>query len=161
MRPDFISRDDFRSWLSTTSLKKLFRVGPWHVMTYINKCEQSGRPLPVRLVDGVKRWRPIDIYVRAKADCLELRLPEAKQVEQDIATLRAELASLRAAVEIEKHTFEQRDLMAALTGKAPASEREIVEKCQPYSRISGVYFRLFGTWCVSPCFTPPVTILTT
>lgn len=135
-RPDFIPRELFRQYLSSSEINKHIRVGKNQGYSYVCKCRQDGRP--IRSVDG--KHRLLDIVSRARADGLEVAPSREREIKRDIAALTAELEALRKEIATEKHLLDMSNASRSLTGATLLTEEEIVAGKMDLPIKSGVYF---------------------
>lgn len=153
-RPEFISREKFRQWLSTTEINRHMIVGGVQPGSYVARAERLGNPIQHRIAQGQKRWRLIDIVARANAhgDPVEpvretALIQGVRELERRKASLQAEVSALTDYVERERHSLVLDKVSHRLTGKSLLTSCEIAAGSTEIPRYSGVYFLLKGT-CV-------------
>lgn len=141
-RPQFIARNCFRAWLPPSHLNRLMLIDGIQPMSYVARVARTGRPLRHAVIYGQKRWRPLDLVARARADALMIQPPADVRLQREIDALQAELEALQVAVLQEKHRLCLEAISTKLTGATLLTEREIVASRLPLPDRSGVYFLL-------------------
>jgi hypothetical protein len=146
-RPDFISSELFRSYLSTSVLSKHIMIGGVGVGGYVSRRERLGNPVRYKIYDGGKRYRILDLVACAKADALEVTPPKEQKLVRDIEELQRYKAELLKDIEYlsarsqeAKHILATQDTSIKLTGKTLLTEAEIVQAQLTTPTTSGVYF---------------------
>jgi hypothetical protein len=145
--PSGIPKEHRRSWVTTGTINKWFKVGGLQAASYIAKVEKLGSPIKHRVHNGSKCYRALDVIARARAECLEVKPAGVALERQNIVELKRtcialeqevkELETLKSAV---THTLDSSVLSEALTGKAMVYASEIVAQSVPYENQCGVYF---------------------
>lgn len=153
MRPEFLPKEKFRSWLKFSEINKLAVFDGVLASSYVARMERLGRPIRSK----AKLYRPIDIYSRAMAEGhLVAPAPNGEYERGSLAeqceTLRTEVAileerkaELSVAVSSAEALDQLRGSSKALSGHTLLTEAEISEHCHPLSDCCGVYFLLQGS----------------
>ncbi len=136
-RPEFISREDFRQYLTLCRINKIMSIGGIQPSSYTSRRIREGRP--IKTIDG--KYRPLDLVAAARAECLTVAKPKQQQMLDNCSDLEKRLSSLKAQLE----KAEQSKVLfsavnhAGYTNKLLAPE-EIVLKSGRHTPSVGVYF---------------------
>lgn len=121
-RPDWIGKDEFRKLMAGYSIGKLFTIGGVPPTSYLAQREKAGRP--ISFVSGPKNesgyrgiakrlYRPVDVFIAAKADGLEIwKAPAKLSTEETVsrtAAARRELETLEAKIARRRSTLSRTD----------------------------------------------------
>ena len=87
MRPDFIPSDVFRAYLTGGQINKWVRIGGIMAYSFLQRCEQKGRPIKHVMNKGSKHWRLLDVVARARADGLLVEAPLELQIDKEMDRL--------------------------------------------------------------------------
>lgn len=148
MRPNFIPRDIFRSWLKASELNKHATFDGILATSYAARAERCGRP--IKSLD--RCYRLLDIVARAKADGHRIEpLPDgeyeqnllranAMELRHEISELEARRAILAAQVSQSERASALRGRAMSLAGVTLLTESEIVEQSDSIADCCGVYF---------------------
>lgn len=135
-RPEFISREVFRQWVSKSRLNKLMEVDGITASGYVCRWESKGQPIKSK----DNRYRPIDVVARARAKFHVVRPPETQRMRMTLAALEARYAQLEAATANMPHQINMHDLSSGLTDKRLLTAKEIVKSSGKTPHLTGVYF---------------------
>lgn len=139
-RPEFISREEFRSYMTPSRLNKLFAVDGMLPGSLLNRWEREGQPL--RSMGG--RYRPLDVIAKAWAKGMTIERERAEKVRFDLEQAREELEDLEGRVGAKRHQIAMDEISSSLSSKVLLTEEEIVAGKQSYVKNSGVYFLIKG-----------------
>lgn len=135
-RPDFIPREVFREWMTSTRLNKLMEIDGITPAGYIGRCERNGRPIPRK---GTL-CRPLDLVARARAAGHSIGPPKADRLKASIEELETRYAEMKSVIEGPAHQVEMHHLSQSLTNRRLLSEAEIVAESSSAPHLTGVYF---------------------
>ena len=147
MRPDFIPSDVFRAYLTGGQINKWVRIGGIMAYSFLQRCEQKGRPIKHVMNKGSKHWRLLDVVARARADGLLVEAPLELRIDKEMDRLAQtnkelveQLENLREESAVLSHVLALNKASVKLTGATLLKQREIVAAKMELPVKSGVYF---------------------
>ena len=147
MRPDFIPSDVFRAYLTGGQINKWVRIGGIMAYSFLQKCEQKGRPIKHVMNKGSKHWRLLDVVARARADGLLVEAPVELQINKEMDRLARtnkelfeQLETLKEKAANLSHELAMNKASVRLTGATLLNQKEIVAAKMELPVKSGVYF---------------------
>lgn len=133
-RPEFIPRELFRQYLSTRVLNRQFTVGGILPASFVVK-----HKMPWALVDGQKRYRPIDIVARGRALGCVIGPPR----EREYLHSAGELQRVQKQIAVAKHDLALFEASTRLTGAGLLDAEDIAKAAidaAQHAKVSGIYF---------------------
>lgn len=160
-KPDFLTNEQFRSYLTGSAIDKLFSVGGLKATTFLKKQADCGRPITSFLAKSdssqhpaIRKYKVSHILAVAKAHALEVTKPlPPKQIlkeyeligklQHEVAQLQSRKDSLEKSISVmwpyKFNEHEVAGMLSGIDGDLPAVDH-IISNAQQLNNVCGIYF---------------------
>ena len=147
-RPEFISGDDFRSYLTLGKLGKLFNIDHMKANSWVMKKIREGRDFSSILHDGSKKYKVSHVIAKARGCGCSINPPrvslyKAESLEKYIDELEVKASVLEQNIKTLNEQYKSAELFAHakyMVSQPIANEKEIVSAASVDVPTAGVYF---------------------